>query len=108
MTARPLTDNDPRHGTLAGYKAHYTWKIPVCDPCRQAQANYRAGHRQPRQPIVYDIDEVAVWRALQGDRVPLNKGERREVRRQWLAKGRTIAELERTLGWRSDRYRTVA
>ena len=113
MTAQPLTDDDPRHGHYAGYKAHYKWHVPMCEPCRAAMAAYRALERKnrprtPRKPIVYDIDEVAVWRAMQGDPVPLNKAERQEVVRQWTAKGRPMNELERALGWPAWRYRTAA
>lgn len=61
-----------------------------------------------RKPIVYDIDEVAVWRALQGDPVPLNKAERQEVVKQWTAKGRPLRTLETTLGWPPWRYKTAA
>jgi hypothetical protein len=33
--------DDPRHGTNAGYIAHFTDSVPSCQPCREAHATYR-------------------------------------------------------------------
>ena len=37
-----------RHGTPGGYRAHFRHKVPLCDPCREADRK-RLG-RQPRPP----------------------------------------------------------
>lgn len=51
------------------------------------------------------VDEIAVQRALDGDRtVPLAKAERAEVVRRWVADGRPLSHLERDLGIHSHRY----
>lgn len=46
-----MTPDDPRHGTYAGYMAHYreAGVNSVCDPCRQAKN-------------VYQCPAVAAWR----------------------------------------------
>jgi hypothetical protein len=50
------------------------------------------------------IDEVAVQRALTGDRtVRLTKQERLEVVRRWQAAGKSIEELNRIHGWNAQR-----
>jgi hypothetical protein len=33
--------DDPRHGTNAGHRAHFTHGVPMCDPCRAAHAEYK-------------------------------------------------------------------
>lgn len=35
-----MDENDPRHGTLAGYIAHRKLKDLTCDACRQASTKY--------------------------------------------------------------------
>lgn len=35
--ARPLTPDDPRHGTSAGAYAHKRHGVPICEPCRIAR-----------------------------------------------------------------------
>lgn len=40
-----ITDNDPRHGTLAGYQAHSWAHQRACDPCRAAQSAYMKAWR---------------------------------------------------------------
>lgn len=34
------------HGTLGGYRAHFRHKVPICEPCRNAERVARG--RQPR------------------------------------------------------------
>ena len=48
------------------------------------------------------IDDIAVTRALNGDRNAahhLTQAERAEARRRWYADGGTTGELERLTGW---------
>lgn len=35
-----MTPNDPRHGTNAGFLAHYRAKEPACEPCTKARARH--------------------------------------------------------------------
>ena len=45
----PLALDDPRHGSLYGYRVHLEQGVPVCDACRQANAAYsREQQRKPR------------------------------------------------------------
>jgi hypothetical protein len=77
-----------KHGTYGGYQTHQRRKVPVCDDCRQAAADYRSsrqstGPRKPgsaphdgphvrcgecRQmvPVLHPIDGVAARMALLG------------------------------------------
>ena len=51
------------------------------------------------------VDEVAVQRAVDGDRtVNLTKADRHEVVRRWQAAGRSLAEMERVTGINAHRY----
>ncbi|VXB82812.1 hypothetical protein [Aeromicrobium sp. 9AM] len=53
-----------------------------------------------------ELDEVAVQRAMNGDRtVALTKPEREEIARRWEAQGRPLNELERVTGINAHRYR---
>lgn len=36
-----MNDDDPRHGTPAGYSAHRRAQVPYCQPCRDAMARYQ-------------------------------------------------------------------
>lgn len=56
---------------------------------------------QPPKPI----DEIAVQRVMDGDwKLKLNKSEKIELVRRWEAAGRSLNELERLTGLKSDRY----
>ena len=35
-----IADDDPRHGSVAGYSAHIRDRIRPCEPCRRAQMRY--------------------------------------------------------------------
>jgi len=49
----PLEDIDKnrmiRHGTTGGYRQHYRWNIPTCDPCKRAHADENARYRNTRR-----------------------------------------------------------
>lgn len=50
------------------------------------------------------LDHAAIERRLAGDKtVRLTKAEKAELRRQWIARGRSLADLERTTGIHSTR-----
>lgn len=36
-----MSPDDPRHGTNAGHRAHFTDNTTPCQPCREAHATYR-------------------------------------------------------------------
>lgn len=59
------------------------------------------GHPVDREQ---DLDHAAVWRVLQGDRVPTTGSERREILRIWLNRGGSERELCRRMGWKEGRY----
>lgn len=45
------------------------------------------------------LDEAAIYRRMHGDKgVRLTKAEKAELRRRWIASGRSLAELERVTG----------
>ena len=55
------------------------------------------------------VDDIAVWRRMQGDKtVPLTKAEGAELRRRWVAAGRSLAEMEVHTGLNSHRDRGEA
>lgn len=45
-----MKPDDPRHGTTAGYQAHLTAGVKMCDPCAKAARAYRTKHRRPFEP----------------------------------------------------------
>jgi transcriptional regulator with XRE-family HTH domain len=51
-----------------------------------------------------DVDASTVERLLTGERVRSTRAEKEEVCRRWLATGRPLAELQRRLGWKPERY----
>lgn len=51
-----------------------------------------------------ELDENVVERILTGDVVPATNAERREVVRRWPTTGRSLNELERLTGWKTERY----
>lgn len=55
---RPLTADDDRHGTYAGYSAHKRDSVPMCDPCRIARNERRAEQREKvgRPDVTYCVD----------------------------------------------------
>lgn len=40
--SRPLSPDDSRHGTYAGYRAHQRHRIPPCSDCLRANLDYRS------------------------------------------------------------------
>lgn len=51
-----------------------------------------------------DVDPVVVERSLAGDILPTTRAEKIEITRRWEAQGRSLNELARTFGWKSERY----
>lgn len=45
----PLTPDDPRHGTTAGFRAHAAVGERPCRPCRDAKNAYDRANRRPQQ-----------------------------------------------------------
>jgi hypothetical protein len=43
-----------KHGTLGGNRAHYRHKIPMCEPCRQAERDRRGHVRRTLKPCGTD------------------------------------------------------
>jgi hypothetical protein len=40
-----MSPDDPRHGTSAGYNAHYKTDLDPCEPCKAAKARYEKRRR---------------------------------------------------------------
>lgn len=62
-----MTPDDPRHGTNAGHRAHYTAGTEPCQPCRDAHAAYHRGLRARRYLLRTDrlyIDTTGTIRRL--------------------------------------------
>jgi len=114
--------NDPRHGTSAGYQAHYRSKGPLCEACREwkrgedrgrwRRRSRTAGTGKTGRPEVIakaakeDIDWVVVHRIVHEKRMcEANTAERIAVIHQWTALGGEFKVLEALTGWNVDRYR---
>lgn len=50
------------------------------------------------------VDPVVVDRILAGDNLPATRAEKEAVVAAWTARGRTLKDLERHTGWKTDRY----
>lgn len=108
MTPRVGTDQRSRISVSRAkrHAAHMMWLPPLAwddetidDPFSEpAPADSEVPHTQA------EVDEVAVQRALDGDRVRLTKPDRVEVVRRWIADGRPLSHLEEQLGIRAERY----
>jgi len=53
------------------------------------------------------IDEAAIIRRMNGEKIRLSKASKVELLRQWKASGRSLNECERITGLNPDRYRQV-
>lgn len=80
-----MKDDDPRHGTNAGYQAHHKWNVPICQPCRDAHAAHHRRYKATK--YVTRLDRLLV------DPTPTI----RRVR-ALQAIGWTLAHLDRELG----------
>lgn len=49
IISTPGVFNAEKCGTTAGHKQHRTLGIPVCEPCREAMADYNREYRRRRQ-----------------------------------------------------------
>lgn len=57
----------------------------------------------------FDIDEVVVLRALEGDlHEKATNAERAEIARRWASSGRSLNDLARLTGWKIERYYKAA
>lgn len=81
------------------YSLDLTHYEPLCVPCHNQRDKSAKAVRS-------SIDEAAIERVLAGDIVPTTFAERVEITRRWQARGRSLSELERCTGWKSDRYTT--
>lgn len=77
-----------------GWVSPLAWDDDVIDDV-DAKPNLTGGRRRPQ-----GVDEIAVWRFLNGDYdVVLNQHERRAVCQGWVARGGSHEELARVTGW---------
>lgn len=91
----PVTNITARTFNLAeraGWVAPAGWDR-IDDPAE------RPNVRVPRYQSRDEIDHAAVERFLAGEDVPTTPAEKREITARWVARGRTLNELERRTGW---------
>lgn len=73
-----FADDDPRHGTTAGYQQHRVQQVPMCAPCRAANRDsmrerrkdpdYRARGRRQKA-----VRERAIWRLIKMHRADFDR-----------------------------------
>ncbi len=87
------------------YAAKRKWLPPLAlDDDRIEDPTYKPGSLTPDLDVDL-LDEAAILRRMAGDRnVRLTKSEKVELRRRWIAAGRSLAEMERLTGINSARY----
>lgn len=85
-------------GTLGAAKRHRRAGQPLCEPCREAERAYEREYDRTRPPR-YDIDEMAVERAVAGDPpTQLTIAEREEAVRRLHALNYSDRGIARRLG----------
>lgn len=80
------------HGTRAAVRRHEYHGQPLCEPCKGYEAKrkrdaYHRGRGTEPQPDPWLVDEVAVARACEGERLTLTRQERRAAVARLTAKG---------------------
>lgn len=95
------TSNVRNRARRLGYMPPLAWD-DIDDPNEQPRGVHRTGEDRTRTKD--DVDPVVVERVLAGDKLPTTKAEKFEITRRWTADGRSLNELERLTGWKSDRY----
>jgi len=101
-----------RHGTASAYK-HARCRCPKAREAMRVywRVRYLPGERPAGKYRPNDIDEIAVERAMYGDRVRLSVPERRLVASELTRRGYTARQIGVRLGvsWRTvQRYRQDA
>lgn len=67
---KPLTVDDPRHGTRGGYMAHRKQDIPVCQACKDAEhARAKERYARRKEADVERKDPVLYGGAYKGETV---------------------------------------
>ena len=97
MTPGPAATRNRAMAVRRGWAPPLAWNN-IDDPDEQPR-----GVRAER-PRKDDVDPIVVERSLAGDRLPTTRAEKVEITRRWEAQGRSLNELERTFGWKSERY----
>lgn len=91
---KPLTPNDPRHGTYNGYQVHLQQKVPACDACLTANREYHRQHRAThparviRERRLHKAQTRALWQ--------LAERHHDEFQTLWVAEFRKIRDEEQT------------
>jgi len=81
----------PEHGTYAGWNWHMKRSVPLCQPCRDANANYKREYRKD-----------PVKRQKQRDHVVAEGRAQRRLARLYPGRYRTLLNEERAkLGLRA-------
>jgi hypothetical protein len=88
-----------------GWPSPLAWDDDTIDDPKARPAGVRGSGRPHR----HEVDEVAVLRAIRGDRsIALTTAERAEVSRRLRAAGWSFAAIEAHTGLKADRYLEVA
>lgn len=88
-----LPDDDPRHGTTAGWHAHQKHGVPSCRPCRRAIAGYQAARiRDANYGRSRSVDATGTRRRIQA----------------LVANGYTFKDIGAELGVAHDVARQIA
>lgn len=104
MTPGP-SDRTRARAAALGYASPLAWDDDAIDDPKARPAGVRGSGRPHR----HEVDEVAVLRAMRGDRtINLTKAERAEVSRRLRADGWSFARIEAHTGLKADRYVGVA
>lgn len=96
----------PGHSTAARNRAAAKgWPPPLAwDDIDDPEAK-PAGKRRSHKAKPMAVDESRVLRFLSGeDTISVNRAEKEEIMRRWLASGRSERELCKRMGWREGRY----
>jgi hypothetical protein len=92
---KPLTLDDPRHGSHAGASAHYSQKIPLCIPCKTTVKAYRTIYYQiPRIKIIAQ-DRSRQWYQEHKERSLKRAKEWRDNNKEKYEQNRKIYDKEK-------------
>ena len=85
-----------RRAVAKGWPPPLAWDDEAIDDPAAGPADVESAD----EPI---IDEVLVWRALDGIKVEASRAERKIIVARWRASGRPLAQLDRLQGWNVHR-----
>lgn len=91
-----------RAAAAKGYLPPLAWDDDTIDDPRAKPHRPRAADQHRHRG---EVDDAVVERILAGERMPwTTPAEKVEVRRRWVAAGRSLVDLEDLMGWNASRY----